>query len=136
MPFSLYVHRTDKREDELSPVDFEQALNIFGSIPWEEDVSVWETVPDETSEEHRPLFTVFDDAGCAIAITPYSDDLLAFAYEYPQRRSRFGSVDEPERVGTDQFPRAKVALLLSAFFDGDRDTILQFIERYPMQSAP
>lgn len=129
MGYSLYVHRSDGRDAHLSPVALPQALALFHEIPWRDDVAHWLAQPSESREDNRPLFRLSDDAGASLNITAYSDDLLAFLYEYPV----FALIETQgvEGVGTDQYPRAEIRALLSAFFQDDRGAILRFIEQYP-----
>jgi hypothetical protein len=137
MGYSLYVRRTNGREGHLSPVDLAQALTVFNAIPWRDEVSEWLSFAPEIQEEHRPVFVLLDDAARGLHITAYSDDLVAFAYEYPYQGSDFGLAlsDKQAHLGTDQYPRSQISELLSAFLDGNQDAIFEFLRRYPARET-
>lgn len=137
MGYSLYVQRAGGEAEHLSPVDLEQALQVFGAFPWKEDVAAWLAVEDAARQElYRPVLTLLDDAARVLQLTAYAEDVVAFAYEYPYQGSDFGFSlsDKQARLGTDQFPRSEVPKLFAAFLRGDQEAVFAFLEKYPLKN--
>ncbi len=134
MGFSLHIRRASGREADLVEVDIPTALEAFLAIPWKEEISEWDTVPDEETESRRPLYQIFDDSGNALHVTAHSEDKMGVAYTFPQPASPFGvSYEEDEGyIGTDQYPRAELKGLFECFFASDRQAMRSLLERYPM----
>jgi hypothetical protein len=127
------VRRVDGREEHLSPVDLQQALMVYEAIPWNDEVEQWKKIDSEFREASRPVLSLSDDAGHSVHLTPHSDDLVTFSYEYPYQESDFGFAltDKQGHFGTNQFPRSEVRELMDTFLTGSREEILRLIETYP-----
>src|SRR5678816_40438 len=91
---SVHIQRVYGREGDLPATDISTSIEMFNSIPWKEEMSQWETVPEEESELRRPLFQLFDDCGHTLHITAYSDQLIGLAYNFPSASSPFGENEE------------------------------------------
>jgi hypothetical protein len=105
---------------------------MFEAIPWADEISQWERVPEDQIEERRPLFQVFDDSGHTLHITAYSEDFVGVAYNYPLPASPFG-VDYLEEgySGTDQVPREKLKALIECFYTSDTDAMILLLATFP-----
>jgi hypothetical protein len=138
MGFSLHIQRVDGREGDLPVTDLPTSLEMFHSIPWKEEMSQWEAVPEEERELRRPLFQLFDDSGHSLHITAYSDQSIGLAYNFPSASSPFGVSYENEEgyIGTDQYPRAEIEALFECYFTSDTQAMLSLLEKYPMPAHP
>jgi hypothetical protein len=135
MGVSLHIQRVDGREGDLPSTDISTSIEMFNSIPWKEEMSHWETVPEEESELRRPLFQLFDDCGHALHITAYSDQLIGLAYNFPSASSPFGE-NEEGYIGTEQYPRTEIDILFECFFTSDTQAMLSLLEKYPTLIQP
>jgi hypothetical protein len=138
MGVSLHIQRVDGREGDLPVTDIPTSIEMFNAIPWKEEISQWETVPEEESELRRPLFQLFDDCGHTLHITAYSDQLIGVAYNFPSASSPFGVSYENEEgyIGTDQYPRTGIDALFECFFTSDTQAMLSLLEKYPTLTQP
>jgi hypothetical protein len=136
MGFSLHIQRVDGRQGDLPVADLAESLKMFDAIPWAEEISQWEQIPDEQKEDCRPLFQLFDDSGHSLHITAYSESMLAMAYNFPMPASPFGvSYDDDGYIGTDQYPRAKLQALFECFFISDTKAMLALLTPFlPIES--
>lgn len=133
MGISLRIQRADGREGDLPSADISTSMEMFNAIPWKEEISQWEAVPEEKREECRPLFQLFDDVGHSLHITAYCEDFLGLAYNFPSPASPFGITysDDEGYIGTDQYPRAELAALFACFFTSDTQAMLSLLGRFP-----
>lgn len=136
MGISLHIQRVDGHEGDLPIADLTSSLQMFEAIPWQEEISKWEKVPDEEKEVCRPLFQLFDDSGHTLHITAYSQKLMGVAFNYPTPPSPCGMNYEVEDgyIGTDQYPRSELKTLFDCFFTSDTQAMLALLGRYPMSS--
>ena len=135
MGVSVHIQRVDGREGDLPATDISTSIEMFNSIPWKEEMSQWETVPEEESELRRPLFQLFDDCGHNLHITAYSDQLIGLAYNFPSASSPFGE-NEEGYIGTNQYPRTEIDILFECFFTSNTKSMLSLLEKYPTLIHP
>lgn len=134
MGFSLHIQRANGREADLVEVDLPMAMEAFLAIPWKEEISEWDKVPDDEAESRRPLYQIFDDSGNALHVTAYSEDKMGVYYTFPQPASPFGVSYEDDEgcLGTDQYPRSELQGLFECFFASDRQAMRSLLGRHPM----
>jgi hypothetical protein len=128
----LHIRRVDGHQADLAVADISDSIKMFEAIPWADEISQWEQVPEDQIEERRALFQVFDDSGHTLHITAYSEHLLGVAYNFPLPASPF-EVDYLEEgyIGTDQVPREELRTLIECFYTSDSDAMLSLLATFP-----
>ena len=138
MPAALYIRRADGREDDLPSVELAEAIQIFNTIPWKEEIAAWKLLPADSQAERQPVFRLTDDTACNLSIATATDEAISFTFDYPDFRPQFGFAftDGRDSVSSSDCPRSELETLFGYFFAGDEKAIFSLTAKYSPPSPP